>query len=358
MQTTLYDLRGGGGPFVQNSAGIGVIPRPACPLCGCPGRVLYTGLVDWLYGAPQNWGTRRCSACEVIWLDPQPVPSDIPRLYFQYCTHHAKETVTWIGRLQHEMSECALARLGYPTKAPKGILLRLLSRLPSVERAALLSVFALPASGAGNLLDVGCGNGQFIARMRAFGWKVSGIDPDPAAVSYGRSQGIEIHVGTIADLPESARYDVITLSHVVEHVADPVDLLRECGKRLQPGSGRLIITTPNINSLGHTWFRKYWRGLEVPRHFVVFSPAGLRGCVERAGLGLQSLSTETRLAQMIYHHSSYAKAGDLGVAERINFKTSTKVAARLFRIIENLLVYLNKDAGEEIFCVCVAPSKS
>jgi len=194
--------------------------------------------------------------------------------------------------------------------------------------------------------------------MRAFGWKVSGIDPDPAAVSYGRSQGIEIHVGTIADLPESARYDVITLSHVVEHVADPVDLLRECGKRLQPGSGRLIITTPNINSLGHTWFRKYWRGLEVPRHFVVFSPAGLRGCVERAGLGLQSLSTETRLAQMIYHHSSYAKAGDLGVAERINFKTSTKVAARLFRIIENLLVYLNKDAGEEIFCVCVAPSKS
>ena len=80
----------------------------------------------------------------------------------------------------------------------------------------------------------------------------------------------------------------------------------------------------------------------MPRHFVVFSPAGLRGCVERAGLGLQSLSTETRLAQMIYHHSSYAKAGDLGVAERINFKTSTKVAARLFRIIENLLVYLNR----------------
>lgn len=355
MQTTLYDLRGGGGPFVQTSPGIDVIPRPACPLCGCQGTVLYSGLVDWLYGAPQNWGTRSCSTCEVIWLDPQPVPSGIPRLYFQYCTHHAKEVVTWISRLQHKMSECALARLGYPTKAPKGMLLRLLSRLPSVERAALLSVFALHASGAGSLLDVGCGNGQFIARMRAFGWKVSGIDPDPAAVSYGRSQGIEIHVGTIADLPDSARYDVITLGHVIEHVADPVNLLRECGKRLQPGSGRLIITTPNINSLGHTWFRKYWRGLEVPRHFVLFSPAGLDDCAKRAGMRVQSVTTETRLAQMIYLHSASARAGDRNVGQEINFRKSTKVAARLFRLIENSILRLKKDVGEEIFCVCTKP---
>jgi hypothetical protein len=59
---------------------------------------------------------------------------------------------------------------------------------------------------------------------------------------------------------------------------------------------------------------------------------------------------------MIYHHSACAKAGDMGVADRTNFKTNAKVAARLFRLIENLLVYLKKDAGEEIFCVCV-PSK-
>jgi SAM-dependent methyltransferase len=266
--------------------------------------------------------------------------------------------MTWIGRLQHAMTECVLARLGYPVDYPKGILPRLLSRLPSAQRTAVLSVLGLHTSRAGSLLDVGCGNGQFIVRMRSFGWKVFGIDLDPAAVSYGQSQGLDVRTGTISDLPETNCYDVITLSHVVEHVADPVDLLRECGKRLRPGAGRIIVTTPNIDSLGHWWFRKYWRGMEVPRHFIVFSPAGLRDCVERAGLSLQSLSTETRLAPMIYRQSACASAGDRSVGERINFKMSTKVAARLFRMIENSMVHVKKDLGEEIFCVCVKPMEN
>jgi 2-polyprenyl-3-methyl-5-hydroxy-6-metoxy-1,4-benzoquinol methylase len=353
--TAPNDLKDRDGSQTQSSTGINAIPRPLCPLCNCEGKLLYMGLADWLYGVPETWGTRRCSLCGVAWLDPQPVANDIQRLYSHYCTHDASRPMTWIGRLQHAMSDCALARLGYPVDSPKGILPRLLSHLPSAERAAVLNVLALPVSGAGSLLDVGCGNGQFIARMRSFGWKVYGIDPDPAAVSYGQRQGLDIKSGTISDLPDTDCYDVITLSHVVEHVADPVDLLRECGKRLRPGVGRLIITTPNINSLGHALFRKYWRGLEVPRHFILFSPAGLRDCVERAGLSTESMSTETRLAQMIYRQSAYAKAGDRGLGERTNFKMSTKVAARLFRMIEDSIVRLKKDAGEEIFCVCTKP---
>jgi 2-polyprenyl-3-methyl-5-hydroxy-6-metoxy-1,4-benzoquinol methylase len=355
MLMTFHGPPGGDGIPTQPCSGIGVIPRLFCPLCSCEGEVLYSELVDWLYSVPETWGTRRCSTCAVAWLDPQPVANDVQRLYSHYCTHDANRSMTWIGQLQHAISECVLARLGYPVNCPKGIVPRLLSRLPSAERVAVLSVLALPASSAGSLLDVGCGSGQFIARMRSFGWKVSGIDPDPAAVSYGQSQGLDVRSGTISDLPETACYDAITLSHVVEHVADPVDLLRECGKRLRPGVGRLIITTPNINSLGHALFRKYWRGLEVPRHFILFSPAGMRDCVERAGLSLQSLSTETRLAQMIYRQSACARAGDRGVGERINFKMGTKVAARLFRMIEDSVVRLKRDCGEEIFCVCTKP---
>ncbi len=339
----------------QTSAGIRTVPHTFCPLCRREGKVLYTEECDWLYGVPETWGTRQCSTCKLAWLDPQPIANDIHRLYSRYCTHDASQSMTWIGRLQHTASECVLARLGYPVNGPKGIMAWLLSGLPSVRRTAILTVLGLPTTRKGSLLDVGCGNGQFITRMRSFGWKVSGIDPDPAAVSYGQSQGLNIQTGTIADLPETECYDVITLSHVVEHVADPVDLLRECAKRLRAGVGRLIITTPNINSLGHWWFGKYWRGLEVPRHFIVFSPPGLRNCVERAGLNLESLSTETRLAQMIYSQSACASAGDQGVGERTTFKMSTKVAARLFRMIENAAVRVKKDLGEEIFCVCAKP---
>jgi len=224
-----------------------------------------------------------------------------------------------------------------------------------VRRTAILTVLGLPTSEGESLLDIGCGNGQFIARMRSFGWKVSGIDPDPVAASYGRSRGLNIETGTIRDLPGTDCYDVITLSHVVEHVSDPVALLRECAKRLRPVTGRLIVATPNILSLGHWWFGKHWRGWEVPRHFIVFSPRGLRTCVERAGLIPKSLTTETRLAQMIYAQSASARGGAVGVGEQINFKLTTKVAGRLFRIVENLTSHINKDLGEEILCVCAKP---
>ncbi len=59
------------------------------PICGKNGEFLYTGVADWLYAVPGSWGTRKCSSCEVIWLDPQPVAKEIPKLYSSYCTHDA-----------------------------------------------------------------------------------------------------------------------------------------------------------------------------------------------------------------------------------------------------------------------------
>jgi 2-polyprenyl-3-methyl-5-hydroxy-6-metoxy-1,4-benzoquinol methylase len=339
----------------RSSDRISAIALPACTLCGRQGKLLYAGLTDWLYEVPEIWGIRRCSVCDLAWLDPQPSPKDIPRLYSRYCTHVSKHSMSRIGRLQHAISECALERLGYPSRSPNGIVPRLFSRLPSAKRTALMSVLGLAAPGAGSLLDVGCGNGEFISRMRTFGWKVSGIDPDPQAVSCGRSNGLDIHSGTIADLPESACYDVITLTHVIEHVADPVNLLHECGKRLRPHTGRLILTTPNINSFGHAWFRKYWRGLEVPRHLMLFSAAALHVCAARAGMKVQSTTTETRLAQMIYLQSASAKVGHRNVGDTVNFRKRTKFAARVFRMIENSMRLVSKDLGEEIFCVCTKP---
>ncbi len=333
---------------VPTAARIESAPNPLCPFCRRPGELLYAGMVDWLYGVPGNWETRKCSSCGVAWLDPRPAPSDISRLYSNYCTHEGNRQLNGMQGVW----DCVLARIGYPVDAPKTIIPRLLSHLPFVKRTALLSVLLLPASERGSLLDVGCGNGEFIARMRSFGWNVKGLDFDPSAVSYAQNQGLDVQCGTIADLPESTVYDVIVLSHVVEHVPYPVELFRECAKRLRASTGRLVISTPNINSLGHAWFKRYWRGLEVPRHFVLFSPAGLRECVEQGGLVVGSMTTENRLAQMIYKHSACAKAGERGVAERINFDIRTKIASRLFRMLEGAVLLMKKDAGEEIFCVC------
>ncbi len=338
--------------------GIKSFARPICALCGAPGVQLYAALVDWLFGRPGRWGMRTCSSCDIAWLDPQPVAEEIPMLYSRYITHDAQAPTPWLGRLRHATSQCVLSRAGYPVAPSEAVLPRLLAYLPGPRKHAKLTVLGLPPTATGTLLDVGCGNGEFVDRMRALGWQVSGVDPDPAAVAYGQRRGIGIFTGTISDVPESVCFDVITLNHVIEHVADPINFLRECRKRLSPKVGKLIITTPNLNSLGHRWFRKYWRGLEVPRHFTIFSSKGLRDCVERAGLHLLSMSTETRLAPMIYRQSTCAQVGELHIADRTAFQFNIKIAAHFFRMLESFAVRLGSNVGEEIFCTCERPAET
>ena len=342
---------------LEASTAIEVIPRPSCLLCREEGTELYADMVDWLFSAPGNWSIRHCRSCNVAWLDPQPAPQDVGKLYSRYYTHVAKIPVTRLDRLRKATVECAVANLGYAVERPKQILPRLLSHVRPLARAAALQVLGLPASEIGELLDVGCGNGEFIDRMRALGWSVSGVDPDPKAVSHARSRGLYVFNGMVSDIPANKQFDVITLNHVVEHAIDPVDLLGHCRNRLRPGTGRLVMTTPNLRSLGHRWFKGFWRGLEVPRHLVLFSMAALRECARRAGLDIQYLGTETRLARMIYTASVYAQQGCRDIGHRVNFRVRTKIVACLFQAVEDATMFVNKDIGEEIFCVCSAPRK-
>ncbi len=323
---------------------------PLCPICGAQGIQLYEGLSDWLWDVPGEWSLRSCS-CGIAWLDPRPIADDIPKLYARYYTHGAAEP-TALEPIRRQVSQCILARLGYAVESPSGWVPRFLSHVPSIARAAALEVFALPASESGALLDVGCGSGQFLSKMQSFGWTVSGVDPDPSAVAYGLSQGLQVFQGTIADVPEESHYDVITLNHVIEHVSDPVELLRQCGMRLRKGTGRIILTTPNLQSLGHRWFGRYWRGLEVPRHLMLFSIPALSQCVSGAGLRVKSIQSETRLARMIYNTSHYARLGRRRVGDIAKFKGTTKMASVLFQALEDTWNLFARDAGEEIFCSC------
>lgn len=78
------------------------------------------------------------------------------------------------------------------------------------------------------------------------------------------------------------RYDVITLSHVIEHVHDPYNTLKNCYDLLSPG-GLLFIDTPNIDARSHRRFKENWRGLEAPRHLVIFNWESIFGVLKRCG---------------------------------------------------------------------------
>ncbi len=259
----------------QTSDQIRSRPCPACYLCGAPGELLYEGLKDRLFGAPGIWNLKRCvnSSCGLIWLDPMPREEDIIHGYTSYHTHQqvlppgpGKGLAEFIERMIRKTHNLVL--LATPVRRER-------------ERLDLMYIGRLPP---GKILDVGCGNGKRLARFRVLGWDAQGQEVDPkAAAEARRISGVRVHLGRLeeAGFPDGS-FDAITMSHVIEHVPDPVSLLQECRRILRMG-GTLVITTPNAESYGHDRFGACWRGLEPPRHLHLFSQRTLHQTAVQAG---------------------------------------------------------------------------
>ena len=209
----------------------------------------------------------------------------------------------------------------------------------------------LSAHARGALVDVGCGAGAFLARMRDLGWSVAGVDLDPAAVRQARALGLEVHEGDLASAAHrDNRFDAVTLRHVVEHVANPMALLRECWRVLKPG-GVLSAVTPNADSLGHRLFGADWRGLEPPRHLQVFTVPSLGALVARAGF--QSVRCRSIAhARDILQESWLLRRGERPGGGRRAPAWARRLVDGL-GCVEQVLVLGHPRAGEEVWVQAV-----
>ncbi len=322
------------------------IARPGCPVCNGPGTLRYTGVPDRHFGTRGYWDMRGCDdrACGAWWLDPMPGPLALEAAYADYFTHVADA----VGpeRLGPKLVRAILAgRLGYPAEISPAwrAVGRLLGTVPGFCDEASRRVMWLPRARTGALLDVGCGNGAFLARMRAFGWTVTGVEPDADAAALARREhNLEVFTGMLEQYTAPAvAFDAVTLNHVIEHAPDPVALVRECERVLAPG-GVLVIVTPNVASLGRWFFAGRWRGLEVPRHLCLFTPTALARLVGATPLVIRTLRTPARAARWMWAAS---RGSANGVGERTlgwSFQTIEQLACVLGRVGEEILLVATK----------------
>lgn len=133
------------------------------------------------------------------------------------------------------------------------------------------------------LLEVGCGNGHFLAVAERRGWEVSGVELSRAHVDRARARGLDVVYGDLGDdaLWSDHRFDALVAIEVLEHVPRPLDLLRAAADRLAPG-GALFLTTPNFGSVTRRLLGAGWSVLD-PEHVALASPAGLASALRRAG---------------------------------------------------------------------------
>lgn len=135
----------------------------------------------------------------------------------------------------------------------------------------------------GRTLDLGCGTGEFLATMKAAGWDAVGVEPDDGARRQAeRITGSTIHsVGDFLALTV-ARFDVVTLWHVLEHVHDPHGYLAKLHEVLRP-DGFLYIACPNCDCLDADHFGAGWAAYDVPRHLWHFTPDTMGRILDQHG---------------------------------------------------------------------------
>ncbi|MGE0453012.1 MAG: class I SAM-dependent methyltransferase [Vicinamibacteria bacterium] len=149
----------------------------------------------------------------------------------------------------------------------------------------LLATLERVAPRVGDLLEVGCAYGYFLAEARDRGWRASGLEPSAHAARQARDRlGLSVHNASIEDLPSAPdSVDAVVLWDVIEHLPRPLRTLRAAAARLRPG-GVLGLSTGDIGSLSAHLHGRDWSLLTPPWHLFYFSSATLASMLRRAGL--------------------------------------------------------------------------
>lgn len=137
----------------------------------------------------------------------------------------------------------------------------------------------------GNLMDIGCGTGDFLVACKKNGWNTTGIEPNEKARKLGLEklesssgqntegrifQDIKEYRNTVEKDKRETKFDVITLWHVLEHVPAISEYVKEL-HNLLADNGTLVVAVPNHKSYDAKIYGKFWAAYDVPRHLWHFS---------------------------------------------------------------------------------------
>lgn len=318
-----------------------------CPICGCTVcRQIYSGLTDSVFRcSPGEWSIYQCADCRSAYLNPRPTIATIHLAYQHYYTHQRSQRQIsaelsslrfFIRKLANGYRNWRYNSRIFPASRFGPITFAILPGLKEVLDREMRYLPKLKKNG--RLLDVGFGDGAFLELAQSVGWLVNGVDLDSVSVKNARHRGLDVRHGGIEAFEDMPNYfDVVTMNHVIEHVHDPIDVLRRAYDLLKPG-GQLFIETPNIEAYGHDKFKRHWRGLEIPRHLIIFSWDAIDQLLMKVGF---------RKLNCIYSFKPYAHLANASRQMEKGFDPYTQPNKKLTDKFIALLLKLNPFANKK-----------
>ncbi len=210
-----------------------------------------------------RWQVVRCNACDHAQLDPRPADSMLATIYPPtYYSYAMRDTVG-------------------------GFVMTVKGWLDARKLRRPLRFLGRKVDG---YLDVGCGDGHYLKVIERTGvpkHRLFGLELDDMPVARLRGAGYQawnLRAEEAKSVLPVQSLDLITLFHVIEHVADPRAVIRSLSELLRPGA-MLMVETPNLDSLDWRLFRSsFWGGYHFPRHWHFFTASGLARLLSECGL--------------------------------------------------------------------------
>ncbi|QJW92059.1 class I SAM-dependent methyltransferase [Spirosoma taeanense] len=230
-----------------------------CPVCNHTQFSPYLVCKDYLV-SNQEFSIQQCLNCSFRFTNPRPNADEIGSYYKsdQYVSHNDSSS------------------------GPVNTVYRLVRNYTLRTKLKLINTLH---TGTGRLLDVGCGTGAFLEICQKGGWQVAGMEPDPDARTIAATKlNVDIKP-TLKSIGLEKPFDIITLWHVLEHIAD-IDLALQTLHALLSEKGSLLIAVPNSDSYDAQYFKQYWAAYDVPRHLHHFTPKTIEPLFKKYGFSL------------------------------------------------------------------------
>ncbi len=236
----------------------------SCPVCGSPDISKFIIAKDYTV-SQKEFAIFHCANCQLRFTQDAPDETAIGNYYkSENYISHSNTSKGLVNRIYQFVRKRANRQKR-----------KLIERVTGIKN--------------GNLLDIGSGTGYFAAEMKNSGWLVTGLEPDADARKIAADVN-KINLSSsdkLFQLPANS-FDVISLWHVLEHVHDLKNYIRQF-KILLKEKGKLFVAVPNYTSHDAEIYNEYWAAYDVPRHLYHFSPASMKYLMEGEGLKIDEI---------------------------------------------------------------------